>query len=154
MNSKVKMLIKALSSRNDQNTINWSPTKIPDKFQLKLDLGTIELSKYVNVNGEIVYEFVVYNKSDNMIWRSKSTNTNAITRTLDYEMLKELHKNVMENYLKLDITIESIIKEIKLKKNLKCNFENKIITLTLHASSLLLELPNVLNTPLCFVLNY
>lgn len=119
MNSKVKMLIKALSSRNDQNTINWSPTKIPEKFQLKLDLGTIELSKYVNVNGEIVYEFVVYNKSDNMIWRSKSTNTNAITRTLDYEMLKELHKNVMENYLKLDITIESIIKEIKLKKKPK-----------------------------------
>lgn len=105
MRDKIVHLINKLIERNSKKDMFWSKTSSDSEFKTTINKATITIEKWNDEDGEN-FEFCLYNSNG-----EKIEEIHIMESQVDdnIQLLKNLYNSAVENYFKVDETIDGII---------------------------------------------
>jgi hypothetical protein len=113
MEKKIKTLIENLTEKTKKKETIWERVGKSDQFILSLSSGKVSADKFVTKQGNLVYQFIIYNSKGDPIVTINGIRKDEFLPQEEYATIKLLHDSIKHNYFKVDETIESLINETK-----------------------------------------
>ncbi|MCD8413699.1 hypothetical protein [Tenacibaculum finnmarkense] len=108
MRAKLKVLIKRITEKNQQDKIIWEKTSTETEFKATIGKATITINNWVDEDGEN-YQFEIYNidgeRIENILLMDSLGDDNIL-------LLHELYSTVIESYYQVDKTIDDILDDL------------------------------------------
>jgi hypothetical protein len=108
LSNKIQEVIKRLSEMTKDNKLTWEKTSRDSEYSCAFKSGKITIDLWSEPESPFTFcDFMIYNENGDQIEHllfDKKEN--------DYELLETLYLIVNRKYLKVDETIEGIIKEL------------------------------------------
>lgn len=117
ISEKLKKLIELLIERTSARTAIWSKGSADNQFKLSVSEGTaITINYWVHdYNEPEMYIIAIFNQNGDQI-ESFNTHLDGNSDVLSFNLLKELHKVVSNQYYKVEETMDILLASLQTDK--------------------------------------
>lgn len=109
MDTKLAILITKLKEKTVSGKLQWEPTKRATEYSTKLPEARITIDVWVSNQGSNVADIGIYNPAGEKIETIAASMTGSFS---DYNTISSLHEIIRRKALKIDETVDSIIKSL------------------------------------------